>query len=421
MSLVNSLWRAVAAYRVAALAYAAVLMAGAYRDYLHPAAGVVVLVIMSGWTALVTVAYASPKRRTWPVVTADFIVAAGCLLVSRFVIGADALAAGAGTVPMAWIAAAVIAAALFHGRRVGASAALLMGVVDVVTRSGFTQVVANETVLFVLASVVLAYAARLAVAAEERTQRAAQVEAGARERERLARDIHDSVLQVLTLVQRRGAELGGDAGELGRLAGQQEATLRALITTDMLSADGIPRQAGNVDLRAELARFATPEITIATPAGPVPLPRRHASELSAAVGAALDNVRRHCPPGTRAWLLVEDETDTVRVTVRDNGPGFPDGRLAEAEAAGRLGVSHSIRGRLRDVGGAANVMSRSSEGTEVELTVPRPFPNRSSPTRSSPTRSSPTRSSPTQSSPTRSSPTRSSPTQSSPTRSSPEG
>ena len=60
-------------------------------------------------------------------------------------------------------------------------------------------------------------------------QRATEIEAASRERERLARGIHDSVLQVLALVQRRGAEAGGEAAEIGRLAGEQEAALRALI------------------------------------------------------------------------------------------------------------------------------------------------------------------------------------------------
>ena len=64
---------------------------------------------------------------------------------------------------------------------------------------------------------------------EAERQHATEVEAASRERERLARDIHDSVLQVLALVQRRGAEAGGAAAELGRLAGQQEAALRALM------------------------------------------------------------------------------------------------------------------------------------------------------------------------------------------------
>jgi signal transduction histidine kinase len=61
----------------------------------------------------------------------------------------------------------------------------------------------------------------------------------------------------------------------------------------------------------------------------------------------------------------------VTVTIRDDGPGIPSGRLAEAAAAGRLGVSHSIRGRLRDLGGSAVISSVPGEGTEVELRLPR--------------------------------------------------
>ena len=49
------------------------------------------------------------------------------------------------------------------------------------------------------------------------------------ERARLARAVHDGVLQVLALIQRRGRELGGESAELGRMAGEQESALRALI------------------------------------------------------------------------------------------------------------------------------------------------------------------------------------------------
>jgi signal transduction histidine kinase len=68
---------------------------------------------------------------------------------------------------------------------------------------------------------------------------------------------------------------------------------------------------------------------------------------------------------------VEDEPGRVTVTVRDDGPGIPEGRLAQAESEGRLGVAQSIRGRLRDLGGAAELVSVPGQGTEVELTVPR--------------------------------------------------
>jgi signal transduction histidine kinase len=59
------------------------------------------------------------------------------------------------------------------------------------------------------------------------------------------------------------------------------------------------------------------------------------------------------------------------VTIREEGPGIPAGRLAEAAAAGRLGVSQSIHGRLRDLGGTATIRSAPGEGTEVELRLPR--------------------------------------------------
>jgi signal transduction histidine kinase len=110
-----------------------------------------------------------------------------------------------------------------------------------------------------------------------------------------------------------------------------------------------------------------------------------AREVAAAAAAALDNVRQHGGPGAdglgaRAWILVEDEGDAVVVTVRDDGPGIPEGRLEEARLAGRLGVAHSIQGRLRDVGGSVDVVSIPGQGTEVEMRVPRrPVPRGSAP------------------------------------------
>jgi signal transduction histidine kinase len=99
----------------------------------------------------------------------------------------------------------------------------------------------------------------------------------------------------------------------------------------------------------------------------VPVPVKVADAVDGAVTAALDNARRHAGPDARSWVLVEDEGWQVRVSVRDDGAGFANGRLAAAAAEGRLGVSHSIVGRLRDVGGTARVTSSPGEGTEVEL------------------------------------------------------
>jgi signal transduction histidine kinase len=373
MGLEFALWRALVVFRIAALGYAAVLMVRNFHTYAWPAGGWLVVGFMTLWTVLTSLAYSAPARRGWPLYAADLVVSAGCLLASRWIVAPAGVALGAPTLPMAWVAGPVVAWAIAGGRRLGAVAALLMGVADTVVRNGFSQGTINGTVLMLLAGIVVGHLARLATDTEQRLQRAVELEAATRERERLARGIHDSVLQVLALVQRRGAEIGGEAAELGRLAGQQEATLRALVAS---GTGGTGREGGDpgnglTDMRAVLDRYAAPDVTIAAPASPVWLPNGTAVEMAAAVGSAVDNVRAHAGPGAKAWLLLEDEPDAVTVTVRDNGRGVDTARLAAAEAAGRLGVAQSIRGRVRDLGGTVHITSEPGRGTEVELRVPR--------------------------------------------------
>jgi signal transduction histidine kinase len=371
MRLETPLWRAVAVFRVAALGYAAVLMANSSTDDRRTLLGWLAIAGMGAWTAVAAWAYAEPARRRWPLFVLDLAVAGVFQFASRWVIDRDALTQGAATLPMAWVAGPVLAWAIWRGRRFAAIAALSMGAVDGLNRGFTNQVTLNGTVLLLLAGVVVGYMTRLAVAAEDRLQRATELEAANRERERLARSIHDSVLQVLALVQRRGAELGGEAADLGRLAGEQGATLRALVGSSPLG-DTSGASDGDADLRVLVGRHASALVSVGVPATPVRLPAPVASEVLAAVGTALDNVRVHAGPNVRAWVLVEDEPSVVTVTVRDEGPGMAPTRLAEAEAAGRLGVAQSIKGRIRDVSGTVTITTAPGAGTEVEMRIPRP-------------------------------------------------
>ncbi|MFC5923338.1 sensor histidine kinase [Micromonospora vulcania] len=204
--------------------------------------------------------------------------------------------------------------------------------------------------------------------AERKRAELIRQEAAAAERDRLARPIHDGVLQVLALVQRQGSQLGEGGSQLARLAGEQEVALRHLLSGGV----GMARPGGDADLCTSLSALGSPMIEVSTPAQPVVLPSGPAAELTAAVQAALDNVRRHAGPGSRAWVLLEDEDNGVRVTVRDDGVGFEPQRLTEAARAGRLGVAQSMRGRIADLGGTTTIHSQPEEGTEVEFWVPRP-------------------------------------------------
>ena len=359
------LWRAIAVFRIAALGYAAVLVVNNVDAYRRPLLAWPVLAGMAAWTVLTTYAYADPVRRRAPLLLADLLITMAVMISSVFVMGRVALEDGRPTLAVAWHVAPVIAWAVAGGRRWGIAAALAMGATDLVVRAHYDQAAFTGTVLLVLAAVAVGYLVRLAEVSQARLQRAIELEAATRERERLARDIHDSVLQVLALVKRRGAGLDGEAGELAALAGEQEVALRALVTAP--SADS----RSEVDLMTLLAGYASTTVSVAAPAGAVRLPGRVARDLAAAVSAALDNVAEHCPPGTKAWVRVEDEPATVTVSVRDDGCGIAPERLAEAAAQGRLGVAQSIKGRIAALRGTVRITSTPEQGTEVEMVISR--------------------------------------------------
>lgn len=370
MSLQVPMWRAIGVFRVASLAYVVALIVRNADRYAHPISTGPVLALMAGWTAFAVVAFGRPEWRRWPLLIADLAVVLVAIVATPYVVGQQALSDGVPTLAVVWLAAPVLSWAVSGGRRLGLAAAVIVGAADIGVREQISQSTLTGTALMLLAGFVVGHVARLAVDAEERMQHAIELEAATRERERLARDIHDSVLQVLAMVQRRGAHLDGEAGELARLAGQQEAKLRALIADG--PGDGLTaHEEGETDLRTLLGRFASDTVSIASPATPVPLPSRTAKEVCAAIGATLDNVARHAGTDARAWVLLEDDPDEVIVSVRDDGPGIPEGRLDEAAAQGRLGVAQSVRGRITDLGGTVEIFSEPGEGTEVELRVPR--------------------------------------------------
>ena len=356
------LWRAIAVYRIAALTYATILVVRNFPHYQRPMLAWPVLAIMAGWTVFTTYAYADPARRRPPLFVADLLITVGALAASVPIVGRVALESGKPTLAVAWHVAPVLAWAVAGGRRGGIAAAVIMGATDLIVRAHYDQAAYTGPVLMLLAAIAVGYLVRMAEDAHNRLQRAVELEAATRERERLARDIHDSVLQVLALVQRR------ETGELARLAGETEAALRHLVARH--AAETVDDRS-EVDLMTLLGPYASASVTISGPAGPVRLPGSAARELAAAVAAALDNVGQHCPSGTKAFLLVEDEPGEVVVTVRDDGPGIAPDRLAEAAAQGRLGVVQSIRGRVADLGGRTTIVSAPGEGTEVEMRVGR--------------------------------------------------
>ncbi|MFI0216687.1 MacS family sensor histidine kinase [Streptomyces lydicus] len=403
MSVELPLWRAITGYRILTLVYTLCQVAFSYRHYAHPLGAVAYMGALTVWMALTWRRTTSPERCTRQFLIVDLGFAVGGILLTSLVDSHARIMGGAPTLPSIWTAGAVLGFAIKGGWRWAAVASSAVAVANLVEREQLARDTLRNVVLVWVAGVAIGYVVEVARASERTLARALQIEAATRERERLARDIHDSVLQVLAMVQRRGTAIGGEAAELGRMAGEQEVALRTLVAGGLVRPAGAaavasyvpapapvtaahdgtagtvvaparsapPAADGSCDVRALLAPFAGAGATFSEPGAPVELPAAAAAELAAAVSAALDNVRVHAGDGAHAWILVEDEPHAVIVTVRDDGPGIPEGRLADAEREGRLGVALSIRGRLRDLGGSAAWVSVPGQGTEVELTVPK--------------------------------------------------
>ncbi|MFD8688829.1 MacS family sensor histidine kinase [Streptomyces sp. NPDC059651] len=389
MSVEQPLWRALTAYRLLTMLYAILLAVFGREKYDRPWVAVAFLAVMTVWTLATLPKVAGAAACTKRFLGADLTLALIGILVTPLA-DFQAQHVDGPTLPSIWTAGSVLAFAIKGGWRWAAFASTFVAVANLIERAEPSRDTLHNVLLVWVASIAIGYVVEVARASERTLARALEIEAATRERERLARDIHDSVLQVLAMVQRRGTALGGEAAELGRMAGEQEVALRSLVSSGLVpptrvsedAAEGAvvrtvevdddePDAPGDTDLRGLLAPHAGSRVTFAEPGAPVLLPPAAAGELAAAVGAALDNVRVHAGESARAWILVEDWPDEVIVTVRDDGPGIPEGRLAQAEGEGRLGVALSIRGRLRDLGGTAELISVPGQGTEVELKVPK--------------------------------------------------
>lgn len=363
---VSAFWKGIDVFRPIALAYAVYIAWDRHEQMVRPQLAWVVLAVLGAWTAFLVV---YRKRVLW-LVLVELVLGAAAIMATRLVDSEAVIEAGAQTLPTIWPAAGVVSAAVLAGRRGGILAALFIGAADVLEVQEPTPHTVNNIVLLLLVGALVGYAVELAREGHDKLREALLLEARVRERERLARTVHDGVLQTLAFINRRGSELGGEATVLGGLAADQEQRLRALVSgTSQPEAANVVT--GEVDLRVPLGRFAEGPVHLVAAADPVLVPQRVGDELVAAVAAALDNVRQHAGDGAQAWVLVEDEGDRVSLTVRDNGRGMQEGRLAEAAAAGRMGASSSIRGRLADLGGEASFSAREGAGVTVRMWAPK--------------------------------------------------
>ncbi|HET6209440.1 MAG TPA: DUF5931 domain-containing protein [Jatrophihabitans sp.] len=364
-----SLWRAAVAFRVAALVVCLYLILRWQHLYQHPGRALAVGAAMIAITALIGYLGWTGRAHRLPVVGADLLASVLLTLATRSVQTVGQRHGSMPTLTTIWATGPVVEAGIVLGLLAGIGAGLVQAGAAILVRDGWDGRTLDSAVLLLVAGASVGYLSRLSLRAEQQTRAAAAVQAVALERQRLARSVHDGALQVLALVHRDGLAAGGSWAALGAAAAEQELALRRLIAAETGPAQHDPAQH---DLAGELTALRTETVSVVLIGVPPALPDPVADAVLGAVREALRNVARHAGSAARAWVVYEQAECAVRVTVRDDGAGMAESRLAEAERDHRLGVAGSIRRPVVGVGGTVRISSAPGSGTEIVLEVPLP-------------------------------------------------
>jgi signal transduction histidine kinase len=205
-------------------------------------------------------------------------------------------------------------------------------------------------------------------------------ERAALERQRIARDLHDSVSQSLfsTTLHVRTAQhalareglgstgsVGEELSEIGQLTRGALAEMRALIfelRPGALADEGLvaalTKQASALGAREGLA------IEVDGPDGRLPLEPEVDEQLYRLGQEALSNVVKHAG-ASRATVRIAATDDTVSIEVADDGRGFDPAAVGPEHFGLR-----SMRGRVADLGGRLQVTSAPGRGTVLRVEVP---------------------------------------------------
>ena len=344
--------------------------------------------LAAAWTAWLT---ATRHRWTTAALWGDLAICLWLVLASGLVVPEGQVISGRPffatgyplSAPLFWGASRGVAGGLAAGLLLGTAHVMsrpLNGIAFDELRGPHFQNLAGAVLNYVVAGFAIGIVSRVLVRSAEALATASQSlirerERAARlaEREKLARQIHDSVLQALSLVHKRGRELTAmdqipseEVAKLSQIAAREEAELRSLILRDPEDA---PKGRASLREALEEAARGIEDVTVAVSAvGPIWLQRTQLEELTAAVRQALENVVRHAN-ASRATIFAERENGEIVVSVRDDGKGFVYDEN-ELRAAGKAGMLRSMKGRAEELGGRMTVTSAPGRGTEVEFRIP---------------------------------------------------
>jgi signal transduction histidine kinase len=207
--------------------------------------------------------------------------------------------------------------------------------------------------------------------------------AGAAERARFARELHDGAVQSLIAVEmqvdvlRRQAEttpsvVGGELGRIQGLLREEVLKLRELMQ-QMKSIDVDARRLLNLvtDAVERFERETGISARFVTDIEKLEMPDKVCRELLRIVQEGLVNVRKHSK-ARHALVRLSSSDSQWSLTLEDDGKGFPfSGRLTQDELDNMGKGPMIIKERVRLIAGALTVESNPGLGTRLEIKVPK--------------------------------------------------
>lgn len=206
--------------------------------------------------------------------------------------------------------------------------------------------------------------------------------AGAIERARVARELHDGVIQSLIGVEMQLQVLRGRAGVQATPVEAELMNLQTTLRNEVVSLRELlqqmrPQEFDPEELLDHLAdtvqRFGRDtgiSARFVTDVKQVDLPRHVCFELMRIVQEGLANVRKHSAAKT-VLVRFGVQRDGWRLEIDDDGRGFPfEGRLQHADLDARRSGPVIIKERVRAIGGQLAIHSEPGRGARLEVLVP---------------------------------------------------
>lgn len=200
------------------------------------------------------------------------------------------------------------------------------------------------------------------------------------ERQRLAREIHDTLAQgfisVVTHLEAADQALDGDLSTVRRHIGQATATARESLgqarrvvqdlRPEILEASSLPHAiAREADKWSERTGVAS---AVTTTGAALPLPPEAEVTLLRAVQESLANVHRHAR-ASHVSITLSYMPDRVLLDVQDDGQGFDPETHVQLDDGG-FGLT-AMRQRAEALAGAVYVESSPGQGTTIVVEIPR--------------------------------------------------